>query len=390
MRCECKKAAKAVLGSRLWGAQGEPGGGWSVVRRENVVVVAIAAALLSATGVAVAQDKPADKPKDHGLASARVIHMQTAFNPALPGSGEGVRIFTRTVKHMSGGALAIKIVEPGRIAPTADMLDAVIAGDLEAAFTWSGYAVANAPVFGVFATVPFGPGPEDMTSWMLEGDGSRIHREAYEKLDVVGIPCGIQGAKGGGWFRSELNTVADFKGQRLRFGRYAGEVVAKLGATQVPLPPGEFFWKLQQGTVDGGEMSTPAIDAALGFDKLGLPYYMPGWQQPSAVLDFLMRKDKWETLSPMLRIQVETACRANIAWMLSRSPHLQGTAMEKLRASGVTIKEWSPELLKVLRAKSEIVLKEQAERDPDFAAALANQRAFIGQSVDWRKLSRLP
>jgi len=348
--------------------------------------------LLSATGLAVAQDKEKSTEKPKGLAAlqVRTIHMQTAFNPALPGSGEGVRIFTRTLKHMSGGALAIKIVEPGRIAPTADMLDAIIAGDLEAAFTWSGYSASKAPVFGVFGTVPFGPGPEDMTSWMLEGDGSRIHREAYEKLGVVGIPCGIQGAKGGGWFRAELNTVADFKGQRLRFGRYAGDVMQKLGATQVPLPPGEFFYKLQQGTVDGGEMSTPAIDAALGFDKLGLPYYMPGWQQPSAVLDFLMRKDKWESLQPMLRIQIETACRANIAWMLSRSPHLQGQAMEKLKASGVAIKEWSPELLKVFRAKSEIVLKEQAERDPDFAAALANQRAFIGQSIDWRKMSRLP
>lgn len=363
------------------------------MRRRNVVVVAIAAALLTATGAAVAGDKPADKPEksaDIGSAPKRVIPMQTAFNPGLPGSGEGVRIFTRTVKHMSGGSLAIKIVEPGRIAPTADMLDAIISGDLEAAFTWSGYAAAKAPVFNVFATVPFGPATEDMTSWMLEGDGSRIHREAYEKLGVVGIPCGIQGAKGGGWFRSELNTVADFKGQRLRFGRLAGEVVQKLGATVVPLPPGEFFWKLQQGQVDGGEMSTPAIDAALGFDKLGLPYYMPGWQQPSAVLDFLMRKDKWETLQPMLRIQIETACRANIAWMLSRSPHLQGTAMEKLKASGVVIKQWSPELLKVFRANSEIVLKEQADRDPDFAAALANQRAFIGQSIDWRKMSRLP
>jgi TRAP-type mannitol/chloroaromatic compound transport system substrate-binding protein len=383
-----RRPQKAALGS----FKGEPGDGWSVVRRKSVAVITIAAALLSATGIAVAQDKdkPTDKAKDFGLIATRVIHMQTAFNPALPGSGEGVRIFTRTVKHMSGGTLAIKIVEPGRIAPTADMLDAIIAGDLEAAFTWSGYAAAKAPVFGVFGTVPFGPGPEDMTSWMLEGDGSRIHREAYEKLGVVGIPCGIQGAKGGGWFRGELNTVADFKGQRLRFGRFAGEVMAMVGATNVPLPPGEFFYKLQQGTVDGGEMSTPAIDAALGFDKLGLPYYMPGWQQPSAVLDFLMRKDKWETLQPMLRIQVETACRANIAWMLSRSPHLQGTAMEKLKTSGVVIKQWSPELLKVFRAKSEIVLKEQAERDPDFAAALANQRAFIGQSIDWRKMSRLP
>ena len=50
-----------------------------------------------------------------------------------------------------------------------------------------------------------------------------------------------------------------------------------------------------------------SIDAALGFDKLGLPYYMPGWQQPSAVLDFLMRKDKWEALPTPLRVQIETA-----------------------------------------------------------------------------------
>ncbi len=64
--------------------------------------------------------------------------------------------------------------------------------------------------------------------------------------------------------------------------------------------------------------------------------------------------------------------------------------MEKLKASGVVIKQWPPELLAVFRAKSEVVLKEQADRDPDFAAALANQRAFIGQSIDWRKLSRLP
>ena len=349
--------------------------------------------------VAVAQDKPAqdrpaqDRPKTTDLAlapGARLIKMQTAFNPALPGSGEGVRVFTRTVKQMSGANLAIKIIEPGRIVPTADMLDAIIAGDLEAAFTWSGYSAAKAPVLGVFATVPFGPGPEDMTSWILEGDGGRIHRDAYDKLGVTGIPCGVQGGKGGGWFRGDLNTVADFKGQRLRFGKFAGEVVARLGATVVPLPQGEFFYQLQQGKVDGGEMSTPAIDAALGFDKLGLPYYMPGWQQPSAVLDFLMRKDKWEQLTPAQRAQIETACRANIAWMLSRSPNMQGLAMEKLRASGVTIKQWSPELLKAFRTNTDIVLKEQADHDPDFAAALANQRSFIAQGANWRSLSRLP
>jgi TRAP-type mannitol/chloroaromatic compound transport system substrate-binding protein len=370
----------------------EPGDGWSVVRRSVVTFVAAAAVMLAVSGSALPQDKEksgVDKPSGK-VGSARLIHMQTAFNPALPGSGEGVRLFTRNVKMMSGGELAIKIIEPGRVTPTADMLEGIISGDLEAAFTWSGYAASKAPVFGVFATVPFGPGPEDMTSWMLEGDGSRIHREAYEKLGVTGIPCGIQGPKGGGWFRGDFNTVADFKGQKLRYGKFAAEVVARLGAVPVSLPSGEFFYKLQQGNVDGGEMSTPAIDAALGFDKLGLPYYVPGWQQPSAVLDFLMHKDTWDQLPAALRAQIETACQANIAWMLSRSPNLQGLALEKLRASGVEIREWSPELLVAFRKNTEVVLKDEAERDPDFAAALANQRAFVAQGARWRTLSRLP
>jgi len=322
--------------------------------------------------------------------ATRVLQMQTAFNPNLPGAGEGVRTFAKSLKQMTDGRLSIKIVEPGRVAPTREMLDAVISGDLEAAFTWSGYAAPQAPVLSLFATVPFGPGPQVMTSWILEGSGGKFHHDAYDKLGVAGIPCGMQGAKGGGWFRGDLNTVDDLKGERLRYGNISGPVLERLGATVVPLHAGEFFYHLQQGKVDGGEMSTPAMDAALGFDKLGLPYYMPGWQQPSAVLDFLMRKDKWAALTAAQRAQIETACRANITWMLSRSAFSQSVALEKLRAAGVTIKQWSPALLEAFRATTELVLKERADADPAFAAAWDDQKKFVAQGTDWRSISRLP
>ena len=146
----------------------------------------------------------------------------------------------------------------------------------------------------------------------------------------------LRGAKGGGWFRGDLNTLDDLKGMRLRYGRLSGPVMEKAGASLVPLAAGEFFYHLQQGKVDGGEMSTPAMDAALGFDKLGLPYYMPGWQQPSSVLDFLMRKDKWKDLPAVMRAQIETACRANIAWTLSRAPHVQALCGPEASARDLT------------------------------------------------------
>lgn len=367
--------------------QGSLGGGWNTVRRSVGVLGVIAAALSVAASVGVASLAVAGEPPVPG---ARVIQMQTAFNPGLPGAGEGVRAFTKSLKHMSSGALSTKIIEPGHNAPTKAMLDAIVNGDLEAGFTWAGYAAAKAPVFSLFATVPFGPGPGVMTSWLLEGHGGKIHHDAYDKLGIAGIPCGVQGAKGGGWFRADLETPEDFKGLKLRYGKISGPVIAKMGATWVPLPAGDFFYWLQQGRVDGGEMATPAIDAALGFDKLGLPYYLPGWQQPSSVIDFLMRKDNWEALTSAQRAQIETACRANIAWMLSRSPHTQALALEKLRAAGVTIKQWSPAIVQAFHKASDEVLKERAESDGDFAAAWADQKQFVAQGLDWRSLSRLP
>ncbi len=325
-----------------------------------------------------------------GATTGLVLHMQTAFNPQLPGAGEAVRTFSKTLKHMSGAALSLKIIEPGKMAPTRDMLDAIVSGDLEAAFTWSGYAAQKSSVLSLFASEPFGPGPEEMTSWVLEGDGGKIHHDAYDKLGVAGIPCGVQGSKGGGWFRGDLNTLEDLKGMRVRYGRISAPILERMGVTVVPLAAGDFFYHLQQGKVDGGEMATPAMDAALGFDKLGLPYYMPGWQQPSAVLDFLMRKDKWLELPAALRAQIETACRANIAWTLGRAPHVQALALEKLKASGVVIKQWAPVLLDAFRANTAVVLQERADHDPDFAAAWANQKAFIKQGMTWRTMSRLP
>ena len=163
-----------------------------------------------------------------------------------------------------------------------------------------------------------------------------------------------------------------------------------MGATLVPLPAGEFFYQLQQGKVDGGEMSTPAMDAALGFDKLGLPYYMPGWQQPSAVIDFLMRKDKWEALP---------AASAPDRDRLPRQHRLDAEPLAAHPGAG------AGEARGVGRRHQAMVARDPAtpsartprscSRNAPSATPIspprwANQKKFMAQSVDWRTMSRLP
>ena len=230
-----------------------------------------------------------------------------------------------------------------------------------------------------------------MTSWMLEGDGGRIHRDAYEKLGVAGIPCGMQGAKGGGWFRGELNTVADFKGQRLRFGklcrrgraaarRHGGAAAAGRVLLQAAAGQGRRRRDVDAGHRCGARLrqARPALlhaglAAALGGARL------PDAQGQVGGAAAAQRAPDRDRLPRQHRLDAEPL-----------AAHSRALALEKLQASGVVIKQWSPELLEAFREKSEIVLKEQAERDADFAAALANQRDFIAQGIDWRTLSRLP
>jgi TRAP-type mannitol/chloroaromatic compound transport system substrate-binding protein len=123
--------------------------------RHWIRAVALAILAVTTARLAVAQT-PTSKGK--------TLLMQTAFNPNLPGAGEAVRTFAKSIKRMSSGGLVIKVVEPGRVVPTPDMLDAVISGDLEAAFTWNGYAARKSAVCPLFGTVPFGTGPDDLSA----------------------------------------------------------------------------------------------------------------------------------------------------------------------------------------------------------------------------------
>ena len=76
------------------------------VRPWILAISCIVAALVAATvGRAMAESPTASV---HG----KILQMQTAFNPDLPGAGEGVRTFTKSIRHMSGGTWSSRSSSP--------------------------------------------------------------------------------------------------------------------------------------------------------------------------------------------------------------------------------------------------------------------------------------
>ena len=94
---------------------------------------------------------------------------------------------------------------------------------------------------------------------------------------LVGFPGGNTGVQMGGWFRKEINTVADLQGLKMRIGGFAGKVVEKLGVVPQQIAGGDIYPALEKGTIDAAEWVGPYDDEKLGFQKVAPFYYYPGW-----------------------------------------------------------------------------------------------------------------
>ncbi|MCB1903382.1 MAG: C4-dicarboxylate ABC transporter, partial [Gammaproteobacteria bacterium] len=63
------------------------------------------------------------------------------------------------LKLASGGAMEVRVYEPGKLVPAFDILAAVSDGKTEAGYTWIGYDQGKVAAVPLFAAVPFGLKP---------------------------------------------------------------------------------------------------------------------------------------------------------------------------------------------------------------------------------------
>ena len=320
------------------------------------------------------------------------FEMTSAFGKNLPILGTAAVDFVAKINGIST-EVEFEHFDPGELVPTLEALDAVSNGSVDAAYTTSGYWQGKITAASLFAAVPFGPEAGEFLGWMLYDDGAELFQRMYDDngYNVKVLPCGIIAPETSGWFKNEINSLADLEGLNMRFFGLGAEVMQRLGVSTSLLAGGDIFPALERGAIDATEFSMPRIDARLGFHQIAKFNYFPGWHQPATMFELLVNIDRWEDLDEIAQNQIETACLANITTNLAEGEATNFDAMvDNVENNGVTIKQWAPEMLAAFESSWNEVAAELAAEDAYFAEVWADLQEYRAGYKTWGDTIYLP
>lgn len=316
------------------------------------------------------------------------INMASAYGESLAGHGTLARRLETTVWRISDGTLDVRFNPPGALVSDAEAVDAVISGAIDAYFTDMDVLAGRDPSLSLLAGPPFGASVPAYLGWMSAGGGRELLDGRLSEMGLGGVPCGIVPHAAGGWFRKPLKTAQDFKGLRIRASGPAADMFRHLGAEIVDFSYAETLIAMESGLLDGAQISAPHIDLALGAQRSGWTYYVPGWRTPAKVFVLLMARDKWDALSEVQRAQMSTACSDNIRHAIAAGEALQFEALKQIIKSGADVQPWPGEISDAMRTAWDGVAQELQKTSRPYSRIRKSWRQYLkGQSV-WEDLVR--
>ncbi|MCA1300190.1 TRAP transporter substrate-binding protein [Stappia indica] len=323
-------------------------------------------------------------------AVAEKLMVASTFAKNAPYIGVSAEKLAENVALATGGAVELEVHGAGELVPPLEVLNSVSSGAIPAGYDFVGYWGGTIPVAALAGSMPFGPTPDLFAGWMWEGGGLEIVQKAYDPLNVKFLPCHVSPPEPGGWFNTELKSVEDLKGLKMRISGLGGKVLNEVGASAQLIPGGEIYVALERGRIDATEYSVPEVDSALGFPDVAKYYYFPGWHQPSSFQSLLINMDVWNGFDKIVQQQVLLGCRATVFWSIAAAPQPQGRQIEKFRAEGVETKRFPDEVLSELKAASDKVIKELVAEDPLVAEAYESLQAYLAEAKIWTDLQTFP
>jgi TRAP-type mannitol/chloroaromatic compound transport system substrate-binding protein len=313
--------------------------------------------------------------------------LTSGFPKALDTIYGAAEDFARYVSDATDGNFKIQPFPAGEIVPMPEAADAVSSGTVEMTHTASYYYWGKDATYALGTAVPFGLNVRGLNAWNYDGGGIDMMNAFYNKQNLQGYPGGNTGAQMGGWWRKEINSLADLQGVKMRIGGMGGKVMEALGVVPQQIPGGEIYPSLERGTIDAAEWVGPYDDEKLGLNKVAPFYYYPGFWEGGAMLHFLINLDKWNELTPAYKAIVQAAAAQANAVMLAKYDYRNPAALRRLVAGGAQLRPYPDDVMtKGLEEANKLYATISAE-NADFKTIWESQTAYRNEANLWNQVA---
>ncbi|MEQ9233897.1 TRAP transporter substrate-binding protein [Coleofasciculus sp. E2-BRE-01] len=356
------------------------------MKRRNIIkytTIGVAGASLNACRKKTPQ--PPSKP-DQPIINWR---MATSWDRYFEILFEGIETLCRSVSTMTEGRFTITPYPGGDLAPPLEVFDAVSTGTVECCHTNTFYSFQKSPALAFGTTLPFGLNAQQQNAWLYKGKGLDTLQTIFSEFNLIGFPAGNSGTQMGGWFRREINTVADLKNLRMRLPGLGGQIMSRLGVNVVTIAGQDIVPALLEGSIDAVEWIGPYDDDTLGLQRAAPYYYYPGWWEPGTTYMVLVNQAEWNKLPSDYQAIFQTAAAEANLKTLARYNAVNGEILERFLLGGTKLMPFSPEILDTARKTAFELYEEIASQDATFRDVYSQWQAFREQLFEWNRVSTL-
>ncbi|RKF14294.1 ABC transporter substrate-binding protein [Alginatibacterium sediminis] len=316
------------------------------------------------------------------------LKLAETWGPNFPIFGDSVKNMVKMAEEMSNGRLQIRVDSSNKHKAPFGVFDMVKTGQYDLGHSASYYYKGKVPNTLYFTTMPFGMTAMEQHAWFQYGGGQELMDEVYAPHNLMAFPGGNTGVQMGGWFKKEINSVDDLQNLKMRIPGFAGEVLAKLGATPVNIPAGELYTSLERNTIDALEWVGPSLDLRMGFHKIA-PYYYMGWHEPATELMFIANTKKMEALPADLQAILKVAMRkaAYDMYVHSYAESAKNWEIMKSEFPDVQVKTFPAEVITAIKKANDEILLEKAAEDEQAAKIIKSQQDYLKLVRVWTDIS---
>jgi TRAP-type mannitol/chloroaromatic compound transport system substrate-binding protein len=336
-------------------------------------------------GAGVAATAATVLPKLATAQSSYRWRMVSRWDTQFPNQFAAAQRLANRIAVLSGGRLTIEVLPPPANEPTEQTLKAVQNGSIELCRSLAYHWRSQSKAFDFFFVAPFGLTQNEMNTWLRYFGGQGLWDEAYAPLGVKAFPAGTLGAQSFGWFRREIKSSSDLQNVRFRTTGPGVEIMTKIGAKAVNLPPNQIIPAMKAEKIDAFELVGPQVDLHFRTYEVASFYYFPSYNQPSGMIELVVNKAKYDALPEDLKQVIAIATQAEHDQGLAEANAGNAKALRILTTEhGVQLRQLPQDVLIALgNASGEVIADIRASGDDITKRTIDSFRSTRQTLMSW-------